>query len=77
VSVSQIETDKELLDYIETHSHTELALVSNKMVRRLLELAREPMPENLKNVAFISCKHENIKDIVARARRYMNLRLVK
>lgn len=75
--MTKIETDKELLDYIETHSHTELALVSNVMVRRLMELAREPMPDNLKNVAFISCKYENIKDIIARARRHMNLRLVK
>jgi negative regulator of replication initiation len=75
--LTEIETDKELLDYIDAHSRTELALVSNKMVRRLLELAHESMPENLKNVAFISCKHENIKDILARARRYMNLKVVK
>lgn len=72
-----IETDKELLDYIESHSHTELALVSNKMVRRLMELAREPMPTNLEHVSFISCKYHNIKDTIARARRYINIRLVK
>lgn len=70
-------TDQELLDYIETHSHTELALVANAHVRRLMGLAREPMPPNLEHVAFISCKHHNVKDIITRARRYMNMRLVK
>jgi hypothetical protein len=70
-------TDEELLTYIEDHSHTELALVCNAHVRRLMELAREQMPENLKHVAFISCKHHNIKDIIVRARRCMNIKVVK
>lgn len=78
MSVSPVEmSDEQLLTYIEDHSHTELALVANSHVRRLMALAREPMPPNLEHVAFISCKYHSVKDIITRARRFMRLRIIK
>jgi hypothetical protein len=70
-------TDEQLLTYIEDHSHTELALVSNAMVKRFMELAREPMTPSLEHAAFISCKYHNIKGLLSRARSYLNLRVIK
>jgi hypothetical protein len=61
-------TDRELLDYIETHSHTELALVANADVKRFLDLAGYEMPERFKGVAFIPCRYEAIKKLLAEAR---------
>jgi hypothetical protein len=76
-------TDEELISYLDAHSRTERALVSNAHVRRLLALAQIPwdtMPETLRSAAFICCRYENIFGILSSARanlRRSKLRLVK
>ncbi len=61
-------SDEELVGYIESHSHTELALVANAHVKRLLDLAGLEMPSHLEQRAFIGCHYHDIKEILADAR---------
>lgn len=69
-------TDEELVSYIESHSRTEVALVSNAHVRRFLDLAGEKMPEHLAHRAFIHCYHDDIRELIVAARRRMRIKLV-
>jgi len=62
-------SDQDFLEYIDIHSRTELALVANKDVRRLLKLAGREMPCHLEQVGWISCKHYDIAEILSDARK--------
>ena len=61
-------TDAELLDYIEHHSHTELALVAKAHVKRFLALAGKELNPWLEQRAFIPLKYPHIKDQLEKAR---------
>ena len=59
-------TDYELVEYIDTHSRTERALVHREHVRRLLTLAGRAVPDDLP--AFVGVHYCDCRAIIEDAR---------